>query len=97
MAATAAPRVAWLSICSDGRDLFDIPLRSLQCVDTPNLFAAGRTMDDDQYAGSSVRVISTAFATGHAAGVASANFCRTKSIDTRAVQNELVKQGALIS
>jgi hypothetical protein len=54
-------------------------------------------MDGDQYAGSSVRVMGTAFATGHAAGVAAANFCRTKSIDTRAVQNELVKQGALIS
>ena len=85
----------WRSIKDN--QTFDIPLRSLQCVDTPNLFAAGRTMDGDQYAGSSVRVMGTAFATGHAAGVAAANFCRTKSIDTRAVQNELVKQGALIS
>ena len=85
----------WRSIKDN--QTFDIPLRSLQCVDTPNLFAAGRTMDGDQYAGSSVRVMGTAFATGHATGVAAANFCRTKSIDTRAVQNELVKQGALIS
>lgn len=51
---------------------FEIPLRSLCSVDTPNLFVAGRCVDGDQYAGSSVRVMGTALATGQAAGVAAA-------------------------
>lgn len=49
---------------------FEIPLGSLWSVDTANLFAAGRCIDGDQYAGSTVRVMGTALATGQAAGVA---------------------------
>jgi hypothetical protein len=48
------------------------PLRTLISVDTPNLYAAGRAADGDQYAGGSLRVMGTALATGHAAGVAAA-------------------------
>jgi len=46
-----------------------IPLRTLISVDTPNLYAAGRAADGDKYAGGSLRVMGTALATGHAAGV----------------------------
>lgn len=49
---------------------FEIPLRSLWSRDTPNLLAGGRCVDGDQYAGSSVRVMGTALATGQAAGTA---------------------------
>lgn len=44
---------------------YEIPLRALTSVDTPNLFAAGRTADGDQMAGASLRLMGTAFATGH--------------------------------
>jgi len=50
-----------------GRGCFDIPLGALCSVDTDNLFAAGRNIDGDRGAGASVRVMGTAFATGHAA------------------------------
>lgn len=49
---------------------FEIPLECLWSVDTENLFAAGRCVDGDQYAGAAVRVMGTAMATGQAAGVA---------------------------
>jgi hypothetical protein len=52
------------------KEAYDIPLRTLTSVDTPSLYAAGRAADGDQYAGGSLRVMGTALATGHAAGVA---------------------------
>lgn len=58
---------------------FDIPLSCLQSVNTPNLFAAGRCADGDQWAGSSIRVMGTALATGQAAGVA-AGLLATKGL-----------------
>lgn len=50
--------------------IFEIPLRALWSKDTSNLFAGGRCVDGDQHAGSSVRVMGTALATGQAAGTA---------------------------
>ncbi len=52
---------------------YDIPLSCLTSRDTPNLFAAGRVADGDRLAGAAIRVMGTAFATGHAAGVAAAH------------------------
>jgi hypothetical protein len=75
---------------------FDIPLRSLQSSDTENLFAAGRAVDGDQYAGASIRVIGTAFATGHAAGVAAAQLSLKGKLDHLFVQTELERQGATL-
>ena len=75
---------------------FDIPLRSLQSSDTENLFAAGRAVDGDQYAGASIRGIGTAFATGHAAGVAAAQLSLQKTNDHSLVQSELERQGAML-
>jgi hypothetical protein len=66
-------------------------------VDTPNLFAAGRTADGDRRAGASLRVMGTAFATGHAAGVGAANYAQNKSVDVDEVRRSLRKQGAVIS
>jgi hypothetical protein len=76
---------------------FDIPLRSLQSSDTENLFAAGRAVDGDQYAGASIRVIGTAFATGHAAGVAAAQLSLKGKLDHLFVQTELKRQGATLN
>ena len=79
----------WRRVSDEG--VYQIPLRSLHSVDTANLFAAGRLVDGDSYAGSSVRVMGTAFATGHAAGVAAA-----LGPDVERAQRELIRQGARI-
>lgn len=78
------------------KSVYEIPLGCLMSIDTPNLFAAGRTADADQMAGASLRVMGTAFATGHAAGVAAARFATHGCIDVEAVQSVLRAQGALI-
>jgi hypothetical protein len=75
---------------------YEIPLGCLLSVDTPNLFAAGRTVDADQQAGASVRVMGTAFATGQAAGVAAAVCATTGQSDAQVVRRLLIEQGALI-
>lgn len=78
---------------------FDVPLRCLQSSDTPNLFAAGRCVDGDQWAGSAVRVMGTALATGQAAGMA-AGFVAAKGakgLVVGEVQACLRNSGALLS
>ncbi len=89
----------WQFIAGDGA--YDIPLRALHSVDTDNLFAAGRNVDADRLAGSSLRVMGTAFATGHAAGIAAALVATTETnargpvaVDAAAVRRELDRQDA---
>ena len=79
-----------------GDDVYEIPLRALVSVDTPNLFAAGRAADGDRMAGASLRVMGTAFATGQAAGVAAAHYARDGAIEAAAIRKTLLGQGALI-
>jgi hypothetical protein len=78
------------------RGTYDIPLTCLMSADTPNLFAAGRTADGDQQAGASLRVMGTAFATGHAAGVAAACYARLGRVEAPDVQRILRRQRALL-
>jgi hypothetical protein len=54
------------------RGWFDIPYGAMTTADRPNLWAAGRLVSSDERAFSSARVMGTAFAIGHAAGVAAA-------------------------
>jgi len=61
-----------------------------------NIFSAGRTIDADAYAFASARVMGTAFATGHAAGIAAAQRARDGTVNAERVRAELIKQGALI-
>jgi FAD dependent oxidoreductase len=75
---------------------YDIPLGCLRSVDTPNLFAAGRTADGDRQAGASLRVMGTAFATGQAAGVAAACHARGGNLEAAEVRKVLASQGALL-
>ncbi|MRH92327.1 FAD-dependent oxidoreductase [Nocardia sp. SYP-A9097] len=82
----------WQFVTDDG--YYDIPLRILQSADVVNLLAAGRVVDGDQGAGGSLRAMGTAFATGHAAGVAAALLYRGP--DPAAVQRELRRQGAFL-
>jgi hypothetical protein len=76
---------------------YDIPLGCLKSVDTSNLFAAGRTADGDRQAGASLRVMGTAFATGHAAGVAAARHARRGYVEAAEVRKVLASQGALLN
>ncbi|MCW2931296.1 MAG: FAD-dependent oxidoreductase, partial [Actinomycetia bacterium] len=80
------------------KETYDIPLRTLTSVDTPNLYAAGRAADGDQYASGSLRVMGTALATGHAAGVAAAlHAAAGNPVPARQVQQELQRQDARLT
>lgn len=81
----------------DGGGTYDIPLRCLMSLDTPNLFAAGRTADGDREAGASLRVMGTAFATGQAAGVAAALRAGRGEVDAGEVRRILAAQGAILN
>jgi FAD dependent oxidoreductase len=79
-----------------GNGVYEIPLGALRSIDTPNLFAAGRAADGDQFAGASLRVMGTAFATGHACGVAAAQLAHSGNAEPDEVRAALKIQGALI-
>ena len=76
--------------------VYDIPLGVIESVDTPNLFAAGRTADGDRLAGASMRVMGTGIAIGQAAGVAAALTALAGGYHFEQVQAQLRKQGAII-
>ena len=75
---------------------YDIPPGVLQSRSIGNLYAAGRTISADPVAFSSIRVMGTGFATGHAAGVAAALRIRNPDVSISEIQDELKRQGALI-
>lgn len=79
-----------------GHGWYHIPLGALISASHPNLLAAGRTVSADRAAFASLRVMGTAFATGHAAGVAAAHYAATGTHDATAVRTALLRQGALI-
>lgn len=81
----------------DGRAFYDIPLDALHSLDRENLWTAGRLVSCDPRAYNSLRVMGTAFATGHAAGVAAAlQASEGTPPGPAAVRQELLRQGALI-
>ncbi len=75
-----------------GAGYFGIPLSSLLSLDFKNLVFAGRCIGADQASYGSVRVMGTAFATGHAAGVAAA----LNEYHVETIRTALYGQGALI-
>jgi FAD dependent oxidoreductase len=79
-------------------DAYDVPLRCLLPRGVEDLLTAGRCISGTHEAHSSYRVTPTAMATGQAAGVcaalAAAAGCRPREVDVRAVQAELLRQGA---
>jgi hypothetical protein len=80
------------------RGAYDIPLRCLLPRNLRRLLVAGRCMSGTHEAHSSYRVTPIAMATGHAAGVCAALAARAglapREVDHRAVQRELLRQGA---
>jgi hypothetical protein len=77
-----------------GEGSFDIPLGALIARDVPRLFVAGRLIGADAAAYGSLRVMGTAFATGHAAGIAAALAASTGRIED--VRKELQRQDAIL-
>jgi FAD dependent oxidoreductase len=80
-----------------GAGYFHVPLGALRAAHADNLWLAGRTVGADPAAFASVRVMGTAFATGHAAGVAAALQATANEGDNAAhVIDRLRHQNALI-
>ncbi|MFJ9820351.1 FAD-dependent oxidoreductase [Streptomyces sp. NPDC101151] len=79
-----------------GNGWYDIPYGAITSADTDNLWAAGRLTAADSAAYASLRVMGTAFATGHAAGVSAALYVHHQRHDIEAVRAELRRQDALI-
>lgn len=75
---------------------YEIPMRCLKSIDIDNLWLAGRIISCDSEAFASVRVMGTAFLTGHAAGIAASMKNTPTENDITAIQSELKRQGALI-
>jgi hypothetical protein len=83
-----------------GGGVFGIVLDNLRSADTPNMLGAGRVLSGDAAAAASVRVMGTAFATGHAAGIAAAHLAVNPTLDdatlTDGVRTSLIGQNALL-
>lgn len=75
---------------------YDIPLDALGSSSHRNVWAAGRLVSSDDDAYASTRVMGTAFATGHAAGVAAALQATTGGAGPGPVQAALAAGGALL-
>lgn len=82
-------RVEYRAIAGDGAA--HVPLGALRAADFDNLWFGGRTIGADPAAYASVRVMGTAFATGHAAGVAAAH----GDNDPAGIRRELARQSAI--
>jgi FAD dependent oxidoreductase len=80
--------------------VYDIPLRCLLPDGVDRLLVAGRCISGTHEAHSSYRVTPIAMATGQAAGVCAAIAAATgelpRAVDYRAVQLELIRQGATL-
>ena len=75
---------------------YDVPYGAIRSTDTGNLWGAGRLVSADAQAYASVRVMGTAFATGHAAGIAAAQFAAGTPHDVTAIRAELLRQDAIV-
>ena len=75
-----------------GAGVYGISPGALQSADFRNLLLAGRAIGADPAAYASARVMGTAFATGHAAGIAATQ----AQADPDALRRELRRQGALL-
>ncbi|WP_028035360.1 FAD-dependent oxidoreductase [Chelativorans sp. J32] len=78
-----------------GEGFFDIRAGAIEAVNIANLRLAGRVIGADPKAYGSIRVMGTAFATGHAAGV-SAALAAGGHTDIARLRKTLEEQGAVI-
>ncbi|MGU3575147.1 FAD-dependent oxidoreductase [Brucellaceae bacterium C25G] len=89
----APGRARFIDLGGDG--FADVPLNALRSAQSDNLFFAGRVTGAEPAAYGSLRVMGTAFATGHAAGVAAA-LRASGTLSVENVQKQLRAQNALI-
>lgn len=79
-----------------GEGFFDVRAGALEAAEVDNLRLAGRVIGADTRAYGSVRVMGTAFATGHAAGVSAALGANGEPTDVAKLRQTLEGQGALV-
>ncbi|KAA9155281.1 FAD-dependent oxidoreductase [Amycolatopsis acidicola] len=79
-----------------GKGWYDVPYGTIASADTPNAWGVGRLTSADPQAYASVRVMGTAFATGHAAGVAAARYAEHETHDVAAIRAGLRRQAAIV-
>jgi hypothetical protein len=80
-----------------GDGWFHIPLDAVRASSVDNLWLAGRVMGCEPDAYGSIRVMGTAFATGHAAGIAAARAAAgARADDAAAIRHELIEQNAIL-
>ncbi|MDA9489919.1 hypothetical protein XI08_12460 [Bradyrhizobium sp. CCBAU 11361] len=80
-----------------GEGFFDVPLNAIRAAAIDNLWMGGRAVGCEPLAYGSIRVMGTAFATGHAAGVAAAcQAAGNRPDDFLTVRKALAIQGAAI-
>ena len=75
---------------------YGISLDTLVSATHRNLFAAGRVIDAEADAFASARVMGTAFADGHAAGIAAALLASGGSADAESVRVEVLRQNGIL-
>ncbi|MFD4407168.1 FAD-dependent oxidoreductase [Nocardia sp. NPDC058499] len=80
----------------DGGRWYDVPYDAIRCADTGNVWGVGRLTSSDDEAFASVRVMGTAFATGHAAGIAAAQYSEGRRHDLPGIRRALLAQGAIV-
>jgi len=78
------------------KGFYDIPYGAVCSASHDNLLAGGRLVSSDNRAYASLRVMGTAFATGHACGAAAVVVAWTGTHDVCAARVLLAEQGALI-
>ena len=90
--------VTFIPIGGDGA--VGIPYRSLLTQDLDNLYVAGRCLSASHVALASVRSIATCMAMGHGIGLAASMIAKnnqtTREIDIKELQEELLKQNAIL-
>lgn len=77
-----------------GEGFFDVRAGAIEAAKISNLRLAGRVIGSDPKAYGSIRVMGTAFATGHAAGVSAALVVEGAAADLGALRKTLEGQGA---
>ncbi|BCH23664.1 membrane protein [Mesorhizobium sp. L-8-3] len=79
-----------------GEGFFDVRAGAVEAAGISNLRLAGRVIGSDPKAYGSIRVMGTAFATGHAAGVSAALATEDAATDIGLLRKTLEGQGAVI-
>jgi hypothetical protein len=79
-----------------GEGFFDVRAGAVEAAGISNLRLAGRVIGSDPKAYGSIRVMGTAFATGHAAGVSAALATEGGATDSGLLRKTLEGQGAVV-